>query len=173
MELLHNFTVQTAITMHNDPAIQTLMRVSVPQLGFKYEFLMRGVLAFSALHLANFRPEEHDYYVAQALYHHEIGLREASTLIANITEENCSAVYIFSVLTFYFGLAKPRKSGDFFIVGEQGVADWLFLIKGTRYIMESSYHTLYKGPFGPLFEAGSRRFEIRQQSADVRIVKLP
>jgi hypothetical protein len=139
----------------------------VPQLGFQYEFVMRGVLAISALHLAHFKPDQRDYYVSQALHHQEIGLRAATALMPHITEENCSAIYIFSVLTFYISLAKPRGEGDIFLVGEHGSADWLFLIKGTSYIMASSMTSLMSGPFGPLFKAGVRRHENRKAQAEV------
>lgn len=126
---------------------------------------MRGVLAISALHLAHFKRDQKDYYVSQALHHQEIGLRAASAIMPHITEENCSAIYIFSVLTFYTSLAKPRKAGDFFMVAESGVADWLFLIKGTSYIMASSMPSLLAGPFGPLFEGGQRRMATRTAAA--------
>jgi hypothetical protein len=126
---------------------------------------MRGALAISALHLARFKPEKRDFYLSQAVHHQEIGLRTATSIIPNITEENCSAVYIFSVFTFYSALAKPRQPGDFLIVGENGVADWLFLVKGTSYIMESSYSSLQAGPFGPLFKAGGRRYDMREAHA--------
>lgn len=61
--------------------------------------MLRGVLAIAALHLAHFMPERREYYVAQAAHHQEIGLRAATSLLTNLTEENCSAVYIFSAFT--------------------------------------------------------------------------
>lgn len=128
---------------------------------------MRGVLAISALHLAHFKSDQSDYYVSQALHHQEIGLRAATAIMPHMTEENCSALYIFSVLTFYISLAKPHGEGDMFLVGEHGSADWLFLIKGTSYIMASSMASLYAGPFGPLFKAGHRRHESRKAQAEV------
>lgn len=133
---------------------------------------MRGLLALSALHLAHYRPDQYDYYASQALYHHEIGLREASAMIPNITEENCSAIYIFSVLTFYTSLAKPRTPEDLFFISENGTADWMFLIRGTKYILEANYNSLLKGPFGPLFVAGAQRHNLREQAAGVGHVSL-
>lgn len=133
---------------------------------------MRGVLAVSALHLAHFKHEKKDHYVSRALYHQEIGLRAATAIMPHITEKNCSAIYIFSMLTFYTSLAKPRMPGDFFIMADSGVADWLFLIKGTGYIMTSSMPSLLAGPFGPIFEAGRRRMEDRRAAAEVRLMSF-
>jgi len=167
LELLHNFSTQTASTLHGDPLVQTLFRTQAPQLGLKYDFLMRAVLALSGLHLAHYRPDQYDYYVSQALHHHESGLRGASSLIPYITEENCSALYVFSVLTFYTSLAKPRTSNDFFFISEHGTADWLFLIRGTKHILEATYVSLRKGPFAPLFASGEERHKLREEAARV------
>lgn len=159
------------MTFQSDPATRTIFRVSIPQLGLKFAFVMRGVLAIAAHHLARFKHDQHEYYMSQAQYHQDIGLREASALIPNINEENCSAVYIFSTLTFFSSLAKPRRAGDLFVVGEEGIADWIFLMKGSSYIIQSSWEILRKGPFGPLFEAGQRRYDWRSTLAEVCIYR--
>ena len=61
--------------------------------------MMRGVLAIGALHLAHFKLDRRKYYLSLAAHHQEIGLREATALLPVISEENCSAVYIFSAYT--------------------------------------------------------------------------
>lgn len=173
LELLHNYTTHTATTLHTDHTARILFQITVPQLGFEHEFVMRGVLAISALHLARFKPEKRDFYMSLAVRHQEIGLRTATSIIPSITEENCSAVYIFSTMAFFFALASPRKPGDFLMIGENGEADWLFLIKGTRYIMESSPGRLDEGPIAPLFRVGSRRNKLREMyAAEVCMVML-
>lgn len=97
--LIHNYSLHTASTLHSDLAIKAMMRVNVPELGLEYEFVMRGILAISALHLAHLRPKRREYYLAQAAHHQEIGLREATSLLPYLNEENCSAIYIFSAFT--------------------------------------------------------------------------
>jgi len=166
LELLHNFVTQTAATLNPDTLVQMLIRTHMPQLGLKYEFLMRGLLAFSALHLAHYRLEQYDYYIAQAVHHYEAGLREASSLIPNINEENCTSLYLFSILTFQYNLAKPRKPDDFFLTSEHGSADWLFLIKGSQHILQATYPSLLKGPFGALFKRGALRVSRRDEAAE-------
>jgi hypothetical protein len=70
---------------------------------------------------------------------------------------------LFSALTLYFTLASPRKPGDFLLVGENGIADWLYLVRGTNFIIESSEEFLFAGPLGPMFLAGRRRTELKEQ----------
>jgi hypothetical protein len=162
LELLHNYTTSTSATLNSDLALKTLWKINVPQLGFSYDFVMRGILALSAVHMAHYKPDKKDYYMSQAIQHHQLGLRSATSLLSNINEQNCTAVYIFSALTFFFTMGRDRKPGGFLLVGENGVADWLFLVKGTSAIITSSMPHLFQGILGPMFIAGKRRMELRE-----------
>ena len=114
---------------------------------------MRGILALSALHMASQNPEKRDLYIGQAVLQHQTALRTAISLLTDITEENCSALWIFSALTSFFAMASPRKPGDFLLVGESGIAEWLFIFQGIRSITESSQHMLERGLLAPIFRA--------------------
>jgi hypothetical protein len=162
LELLHNFSTSTCYTLHSDPALKTLWRINVPQLGFQYDFVMRGVLALSALHLAYYKPEKRDLFIAQAKIQNQAGLRAAAAMLPYITQENCSAVYIFSALTCIFTLASPREPSEFFFFGDQGIASWLTLFRGTRSIIDSALDALHVGVLGPMFIAGARRTALRE-----------
>jgi hypothetical protein len=124
---------------------------------------MRGILALSALHLARYRPAKKDLYNSQAMLQHQIGLRQATNALTEINEDNCTGVYIFSALTLFFTVATPRKPGDFLLVGDNGIADWLTLVKGTSFIVGTSENILFKGSLGPMFIAGRRRNELREK----------
>jgi hypothetical protein len=124
---------------------------------------MRGILALSALHLARYRPERKELYNSQAMLQHQIGLRQATGVLTEINEENCTGVYIFSALTLFFTVATPRKPEDFLLVGDNGIADWLALVKGTSFIVGTSANILFNGSLGPMFSAGRRRNELREK----------
>lgn len=124
---------------------------------------MRGILALSALHLSRYRPDKKELYNSQAMLQHQIGLRQATYVLREINEENCTAVYIFSALTLFFTVAKPRNPGDFLLVGNSDMADWLTLVKGTSFIIGTSENILHKGSLGPMFTAGRRRNELREK----------
>ena len=123
---------------------------------------MRGILALSALHMAYYKPEKRDLFIAQAKAQNQAGLRVAAAMLPYITQENCSAIYIFSALTCIFTVASPRDPGDFLLLGDSGVASWLTLFRGTRSIIESSYNTLHNGVLSPMFIAGRRRTALRE-----------
>jgi hypothetical protein len=144
--------------------MRTLWRTAVPELGFSYPFVMHGILAVSALHLAHFRPQRREFYLSQAMHHHHIGLGTAISILPHITEENCTALYTFSTFAFIFALARPRKDDDLLLIGDIDVAEWLFLIRGTRSIVEFSYPILLAGPLGPMFITGAKRSTLREQA---------
>ncbi|KAG4430716.1 hypothetical protein IFR05_013804 [Cadophora sp. M221] len=141
-------------------------RVNVPQVGFSYDFVMRGILALSALHMAHYKPEKREFYISQAMLQHQTGLRVATEVLASVTQENCTGVYAFSALTIFFTLASPRKPGDLLLVGENGMADWLFLVKGTSFIVNNYEEFLREGLLGPMFISGARAAALRTQYLD-------
>lgn len=165
LELLHNFCTSTCYSLHGNPTLKTLWRVNVPQLGFTYDFVMRGILALSALHLAHSRPDHREKFISQAMLHNQESLRAVTAILPNITKENCSAVYLFSVITFILTLASPRKPGDLLVMGQSGLAEWLTLFRGVQAIVRSFQGELRSGILGPMFSVGTRRSEVRDAHA--------
>jgi len=176
LELLHNYSTSTAYTLSRHPVVQSVWRVTVPQIGFSSTYVMRAILALSALHLAYYRPTQKDFYIGQALLLHETALRMANPILPDITQENCSSLYLFAALTCLISCAKPRIPGDLLLVGESGISEWLILFRGTRLIIYSAIETLRSGPLGPMFSIGSRRVELRETSSgannDVHLLEL-
>lgn len=78
LELLHNFTTRTFATMSDSIIIRDFYRQSAVQLGLRCDYIMRTVLAISALHLAYHRPEMRDHYHSLAMTHHQVASRDAS-----------------------------------------------------------------------------------------------
>ena len=156
LELLHNFTTSTSATMSHSPILRTLWRVNVPKLGFENDYVMHGILAFSALHMARFNTSKKEFYFEIAESQHSAGLRLASPIIPHISEENCSAMYIFSALTSFYVLASRHHSKP-----DPGVADSLVLLRSTLSIVNVSWSSLSPGSLGPMFQIGKQRIEIR------------
>jgi len=77
---------------------------------------MRGVLALSALHISYHRPQKRDLYLSRAMAHHNAGLIEATNAIRNVSNENCTALFLFTSICCIFNLAPPRQPGDFLVI---------------------------------------------------------
>ena len=86
----------------------------------------------------------------------------------HITPDDTTALYLFSAITCYIALASPRKPGDLLFatddgVGNEGIAEWLHLFRGTRTIITQFAETLHSGPLGPMFELGAQRAVARDK----------
>jgi hypothetical protein len=139
-------------------------RIEAPKYAISHDFLMHGIMAVSALHLAYLRHDRQEYYLFHAKAQHEAGLRIATGLIASMNADSCVPLWVFSTLCAVFATARPRKQGDFVIIGEHGQPDWFAVIRGCRAILQSSHETLSNSPFGPIFQLGLCRGKLRESA---------
>ncbi|KAL4749325.1 hypothetical protein BDW72DRAFT_214131 [Aspergillus terricola var. indicus] len=149
--LLHHYTTSTAYTFSKHPALQTLWRIDVPEIGFTTPYALRAILALSALHLAVLRREKKAIYISQASEHHDVALRLATPEISKISHENATPLFFFSALLSFICCVKPLRLGNFLLWEDHEIADWLLLIKGTGTIVESASESLKAGPLGIMF----------------------
>lgn len=161
LELLHNYSTLTSQTLSADPVLRNAWRINAPREGFRHGFVMRSIFALSALHMSQFTTSDRgrqDMYLQLARAEHGMALREIATALSEASAENCSAIYISAALIFLYAWACPRQPGDIFLVsGEVGAADWVFLLRGIRSIMEAWRDELLRGPFSPMIRKGQDR----------------
>lgn len=100
---MHNFVTVTCTTMASDPAVRQLLRTTAVHMAVGCEYIMRSILAVSALHLARYRPREKDLYIRRALQHHQAASSVAIDLMTDLRVEECERLHIFSMLTIYYG----------------------------------------------------------------------
>jgi hypothetical protein len=135
--------------------------MTVCQVGFSHEFVLRGLLAIAALHLAHLRPSRKEFYLARGNMHHQLGLRMATSLLSSMNAENCTPLCIFSATAILFAMASPRTPQDFLLVNGKGLADWMVLMRGMNFIIDSSESNLLAGPLALMFQSGHRRYQER------------
>ena len=164
LELLHNFCTSTYLTFYHESHLKNLWKITVPQLGFQYDFVMRGILAVSALHIAHFVPDKNNFYMSQALMQYQSGLQTATSMLARIDDSNCEAVWIFSNFALFFTMATARQSSDFLMIGRDSIGSgWLELVKGSWAILNTSHEQLRNGCLGPTFRIGAVRANLREE----------
>ncbi|TDZ71780.1 putative transcriptional regulatory protein [Colletotrichum trifolii] len=168
LELMHNFTTFAYTTLSSDPVVRQMWKVPVVRLALECDYVMRALLAVSALHLAHNRPERRDFFISRALTYHQMASRTAMGLMGSLDGENCEKLYLFSVLTIFFALACPRKSSDSLIMGESSFPDWMFLLRGTRGLLQILDPRSYTGPLLPMFTHGRERFRHTRDDSKVQ-----
>lgn len=137
------------------------MSISVPQLGFTYDFVMHGILALAALHLAKLQPERKDTLIPYATSQHELGLGKASSALQTLDDTNASGLYIFTALTLLFTVAGNgfNESDHHVILGSGGVDEWIVLSRQSYFIIRIAGDSLQAGPLAPIFSNGHKRMQ--------------
>ncbi|KAF8861663.1 hypothetical protein BDZ45DRAFT_687473 [Acephala macrosclerotiorum] len=149
-ELLHHFITTTCLTFSSSVLIQRLWQTTVPQIGLCHDFVLHAILAISGLHLARIKPEMNTLYTVKAIAHHQAASKVAIPLMSNIDAENTSSLFLFSVLTSFFALASSQISGQASAAEDFNLPAWLFLMQGTRRILEKKFDAIKLGSLGPM-----------------------
>ncbi len=161
LELLHHFTTATCFTLSNQPRSHRLWQVEVPQEGFRHDFLMRGILAVAALHLAYLRPQKQEEYRQVAVQHQHLALSAFSEQMLKLDKSNCHAFFALSSLIVVFAFASPRASESLlpFTENSQEPPEWLPLIRGVHSILISVWPSIQSGCLGGLLQEGIQHTE--------------
>ena len=147
LELLHHFTTQTCFTLSDRPESHALWQVTVPQIAFEHDFLMRGILAISALHLSWQGKEKADYWAEFAVRQQDAALSTFRDLMSKMDESYCDAFFALSSLIVVYGFVFPKAAdslGLFDYHGEHS-DDWLPLIRGVYSIIMSLWPNVKAG----------------------------
>jgi hypothetical protein len=153
MELLHHWYTTTSTTITRSPEMKNLWRIEVPRIGLANDYVLQTMLALSAQHLARLKPEARSTYESAAESLQKAGLNAVSKILPNITEDNCSAVFIFSGLTWINSLAVQRKPEGLPPHSQtETAADWLVMLRGIVSVTDTAFSWLEKGELGAMVD---------------------
>lgn len=112
--LFRHYITMTSISIAHDGESETLWQVTVPQLAYRHRFLIHGILACSALHLAYKNPAEQWEYLIKASSHQDIAMPLFRSAIDDVDEDNCHSIMGFSHLLVIYSFAlEGRMSACF------------------------------------------------------------
>ena len=146
--MFHHFITVTCTTLSDRAESHRLWREVVPQLAFEHEFLMRGILAISALHLSILRDDRHDYYLNLAVRQQDSALSQFRAAMATeIYESKGDAFFAMATVIVVYGFESPKAAdslGMFNYNGEDS-DEWLPLIRGVNSVIQSVWMTIKGG----------------------------
>ncbi len=171
LELLHHFTLSTSLTLtlsrsltfYHGSRPSDFWTKTVPQMAYGCGFLMRGLLAFAALHLAYLNPTAKDRYILIATGHQNLALPHFRTAAANANAENCHAVLVFSKLVLVQNCAIMQlnsQSLDKETSSHDRIVEFLRLMRGGCALMNTSWHMLTTGPIQALLPPPSLEIDL-------------
>lgn len=101
-------------------------REHVPMLAQQFPFLMRGILALSALHLAKTTPDRNlrNSHLQTAAYHQDLAIPEYRSALLDVKHDNAEAIMAFCAILTIYSFAAPKEPGLLFAEGQP---EWVFL----------------------------------------------
>lgn len=136
LSLLHHFTTVIALDLAHPlkPDTLSLWQDHLVKLGFKHEFLLRGLLAVAAYHIAWVHPDRHEEYSLIASKHQSLALNQFQEVLARVDESNCHALFGFSCVIIILTFASSPKSqpADF----NTDVLQWFHMLRGGKIVLD-------------------------------------
>lgn len=156
--LFRHFISHTAATIATDSITLRLWKEAVPLLSHSHPFLLHGILAISALHLAHLTSTTfslHSEYLLSAITHQDTAMPDFRTSIAAVTPETSHAVFTFSHLLVLYGFASESQDERLLIVSPAPdlTPTWLHFLRAGCELLCHVWDDLEAGPVKALVSA--------------------
>ncbi|KAL3420152.1 hypothetical protein PVAG01_08651 [Phlyctema vagabunda] len=160
-ELLHHFTTSTYATMACNPGADQVWQVTAPTIAMKQPFLLHGILACAALHLASLHPQHRESYLFTAAQHQDQALSGFRQVVSvPVTEENGDAVYAFTNLLVVYVFASEDFDNSLLLVnGDEGLPQWLNFIRNGCAMLGPVWMNVATGPMRVLISKAQATLE--------------
>jgi hypothetical protein len=149
MTLWHQFITATAATLTSS------WMKEIPLQALNCEYLLHGILACAALHLAYLDPDQRDRCNYLSAHHQDLAMQPFRQVISNITPENSNQVFAFSILLIVFNFASLR-SPEYLLpcstaTAYKGLSNWIVCLRGCSSIFQQARAHIMSGPLGFIF----------------------
>lgn len=152
---MHHWTAHTHQTLSNNPVLIKLWKDVVPIHAFQHRFLLQGILALSARHKLWARHDRSADLVKLANVYQQEALSKYISLLNDVTEENCHALFAFSQVVVGLSYTRMTLNLD---KEESGTAEGLIsgmievfeLLKGALAVAKKGGPWLRAGDLAPM-----------------------
>ena len=154
--LLQHYIASTCLTRATNDDTKILWQVTVQQLARRSPFLMHGILACSALHLAHFGHPNRRGLMLKAISHHDSAMPLFRSAIEQFNESNYEAVFAFSHLLVIYSFALERDDEHLFLANSDArdvIPQWLHFVRDGCSMLCDFWDQLAVGPLSALVDA--------------------
>jgi hypothetical protein len=147
----------------------------IPQLADENQYLMHGILACSALHLAYLNPSAQLSYRTLAFRHQDSAMPRFREALARFNDENCHAILAFIHLLAVYSFASEQENERLLIVDPNGpeiVSYWLLFLRSGCELVETVRYAVVNGPLAPLMCEWVKPMDVRQGAHSPLVSKL-
>ncbi|KIN06757.1 hypothetical protein OIDMADRAFT_108403, partial [Oidiodendron maius Zn] len=158
-KLLHHYSTTVYETLSTIPSQQKEWRTSVLHIAFQHSFLLRAVLAMSALHLAHVEGNMAAQFIREAAIHQQAALTEFRPLVntLNFSPEILRSLFLSSCFLSMSAFGMPRIEGRFKLTGAANIEDFLTcanLVRGMTALLERWQESILHIGMGDLTHPG-------------------
>jgi hypothetical protein len=151
LELMHHYTAYTSLTIADFATLNHIWQNVIPTEALSHTFLMYGILALAALHIAHDRPQVKDLYTPVALQYYNVAIASFRSALKKVNADNCTALFGFSTILIVLSFAFAQSPSP---TQNQSPVDELIqiftLLQGVRVVLQSATPWVSKGPLSPL-----------------------
>ncbi|KAF4339194.1 sterol uptake control 2 [Fusarium beomiforme] len=150
LELMHQYSTSTCLTLPRADELQQIWQIELPKLSLRHVYLLHQVLSVSAFHLASLNPDRPDYAICASQHQNNAiaGLRSA---VSCITEESCVEIFLSSSLLSIGAFAGLGAQNAGHSPRIDDLLDVFFLTRGMSDILNSYEPTLKESRIAKLF----------------------
>lgn len=176
-ELLDHYTNVMSLALDRIGA-PSVWRVSMLQMGLAYPFLISGIAAISALHLATLLP--HRKYELQnlAVKYESAALPSFRASICNPSADSIHATFAFAGSVVYYIMGLPERQGNGESIDRCRIPSkddtyphWFQTIRGLMALLANNRQKLSRGPFAPLLN-DDNVFDCLSDESDDQLARL-
>jgi len=163
--LFQHYIEYTCVTIATNAETERIWKVIVPELAYEHPFLMHGILACSAQHLAYLNPAQKLELTIRACSNQDKGMPLFRFAIENPRKENCHAILAFSHLPVIYSFASDRQQDSMLLVDNDGVdilPSWLHFLRGGCSMLCTVWDDIKAGPVQALAAAWDEPMRIEE-----------
>ncbi|KAK2760415.1 hypothetical protein FQN54_002485 [Arachnomyces sp. PD_36] len=172
LELLHHFTITTSITISHNRSVQEVWQHLAPQEAFSHPFLMHGLLAISALHIAYLRPESVGKYHNLAIEHYTSAMSLFRIVLDELSPDNAVPAFLLSSLLVCISSAMPKDPTQQLAppLSSTDPLQYIFgtfhLKRGIKQVLSKSWPWVKDSALSPIFKVEFNDAETRLPSQE-------
>ncbi|PYI02533.1 putative C6 finger domain protein [Aspergillus sclerotiicarbonarius CBS 121057] len=156
LDLFHHFATSTYRTLANEVGGSSIWQHHVLKWSMTFPFMLRLVLALSALHLSHESPSKSQHYQTQADDHFAFGLPPVVSIVSSLDITNCQRAYISAVMVCFIYLARGPRPGQYLVFSDKGRSEWWLLVQGIQLILGSYREHVFTGTLATTRTEGRR-----------------
>ncbi|KAF7136679.1 hypothetical protein CNMCM5793_005957 [Aspergillus hiratsukae] len=147
--LLNHYRTYTYKTLSCNPETEDAFGAIVLELASQFPFLLHGVLACSALHLASTDPNNRTYYTIQSMRHQDQAIPAFRWATMHVDSNNCQAVLAFAFFLVICALSSESEDPRLFLTDDSDQLHWINILRNGCSMLCPVWTELTTGPLAP------------------------